>query len=77
MRVTEVKEWNQESAERREIFVSLRYLLLKPPPGGASLSLNGLVLNGPNGRALRVLSIWIKEDATGETKFATLLPDKA
>jgi hypothetical protein len=33
-------------------------------------------LTGPNGRALRVASIWMKEDATGETKFVTLLPDK-
>ncbi len=32
-------------------------------------------LTGPNGRALRVLSIWMKEDATGETKFVTLRPD--
>jgi hypothetical protein len=33
-------------------------------------------LTGPNGRALRVLSIRMKEDATGDTKFVTLLPDK-
>ena len=33
-------------------------------------------LNGPNGRLLRVLSIWITEEATGETKFVTLYPDK-
>lgn len=33
-------------------------------------------LTGPNGRALRVVSIWMTEDATGETKFVTLYPDK-
>ena len=33
-------------------------------------------LTGPNGQALRVLSIWMKEEATGETKFVTLFPDK-
>jgi hypothetical protein len=33
-------------------------------------------LTGPNGRVLRVLTIWMKEDATGETKFVTLMPDK-
>ena len=33
-------------------------------------------LTGPNDRVLRVLSVWMKEDATGETKFVTLLPDK-
>jgi hypothetical protein len=33
-------------------------------------------LTGPNGCVLRVLTIWMKEAATGETKFVTLLPDK-
>ena len=33
-------------------------------------------LTGPNGRVLRVESIWTKDDATGETKFVTLFPDK-
>ena len=33
-------------------------------------------LAGPNGRVLRVLSIWMKEDATGVTKFVTLFADK-
>jgi len=32
-------------------------------------------LTGPNGRILRVVSIWMKEDATGETRFVTLFPD--
>jgi Domain of unknown function (DUF6883) len=33
-------------------------------------------LTGPNGRVLRVVSVWMKEDATGETKFVTLFPDR-
>ena len=33
-------------------------------------------LTGPNGRALRVTSIWMIEKATGKTKFVTLYPDK-
>jgi len=33
-------------------------------------------LAGPNRRVLRVLSIWMKEDATGVTKFVTLFADK-
>ncbi len=32
-------------------------------------------LNGPNGRTLRVLSVWMLEKATGLTKFITLYPD--
>jgi hypothetical protein len=42
---------------------------------GAKYRIRG-TLTGPNGRVLRVLAIWMKEDATGETKFVTLLPDK-
>jgi len=33
-------------------------------------------LTGPNGRVLHVLTIWMKEDATGQTRFVTLLPNK-
>ena len=33
-------------------------------------------LTRPNGRVLRVLTIWMKEEATGATKFVTLMPDK-
>ncbi|MEQ1859251.1 MAG: DUF6883 domain-containing protein [Chthoniobacteraceae bacterium] len=33
------------------------------------------VLRGPNGRELRVASIWITLEATGVTKFLTLYPD--
>lgn len=34
------------------------------------------ILAGPNGRRLRVVTIWMKEAATGLTKFITLYPDK-
>ena len=33
-------------------------------------------LTGPNGRVLRVLTIWMKENATNQTKFVTLFSDK-
>ncbi|MEP6686552.1 MAG: DUF6883 domain-containing protein [Verrucomicrobiota bacterium] len=42
---------------------------------GAKYRIRG-TLTGPNGRVLRVVSIWMKEEATGETKFVTLFPDK-
>ena len=32
-------------------------------------------LTGPNGRQLRVASVWMIEKATGQTKFVTLIPD--
>lgn len=33
-------------------------------------------LKGPNGRVLRVVSVWMIEEATGKAKFVTLYPDK-
>jgi hypothetical protein len=33
-------------------------------------------LKGPNGRVLRVVSIWMIENAGGSAKFVTLYPDK-
>jgi hypothetical protein len=33
-------------------------------------------LKGPNGRTLRVVSIWMTEAAGGKSKFVTLYPDK-
>ena len=33
-------------------------------------------LIGPNGKSLPVYTIWIKETATGNTKFITMYPDK-
>ena len=33
-------------------------------------------LTGPNGRELRVVSIWMMESATDKTKFITLYPAK-
>jgi len=33
-------------------------------------------LKGPNGRKINVVSIWMTEDATNQTKFVTLVPDR-
>jgi hypothetical protein len=34
------------------------------------------LLTGPNGRTLRICSIWMRERLSGITKFITLFPDK-
>ena len=34
------------------------------------------VLRGPNGVALRVRAIWMREHLSGGTKFVTLIPDR-
>lgn len=33
-------------------------------------------LSGPNGRTLHVVTIWMRETATNQTKFVTLFPDE-
>ncbi|MEB3175026.1 MAG: hypothetical protein VKN60_07570 [Cyanobacteriota bacterium] len=33
-------------------------------------------LTGPNGKSLAVVTIWMTEYETGQTKFITLFPDK-
>jgi hypothetical protein len=33
-------------------------------------------LAGPNGVSLKVVTIWMTEHVTGQTKFITLFPDK-
>jgi hypothetical protein len=34
------------------------------------------VLTGPNGQTLHVVTVWITLEATGETRFVTLFPDR-
>ncbi len=43
-------------------------------PYGAKFVIRG-ILTGPNGRTLRVVSVWMLEKPTGLTKFITLYPD--
>jgi len=43
---------------------------------GAKYQIRG-TLTGPNGRVLPIVSIWMKEDATGKAKFVTLFPDRS
>ena len=42
---------------------------------GRYFEVRGL-LRGPNGVALRVRTIWMKQHLSGSTKFVTLIPEK-
>ncbi|MGH8064018.1 MAG: DUF6883 domain-containing protein [Candidatus Entotheonellia bacterium] len=42
-------------------------------PYGVKYEVHG-TLNGPNGRMLHVVTVWITLEATGETRFVTLFP---
>jgi hypothetical protein len=59
----------------REQLLPLEAELFDKTEYGPKFRIRG-TLTGPNGRVLHVVSIWMKEEATGETKFVTLVPDK-
>ena len=44
-------------------------------PYGIKYEVRG-TLNGPNGRVLHIVTIWITTSANGETRFVTLFPDR-
>jgi hypothetical protein len=59
----------------REQLMQLEAELIEDTDYGQKFALTG-ALTGPNGRALRVVTIWVTEEATGQTKFITLYPDR-
>jgi len=44
-------------------------------PFGIKYEVRGTLI-GPNGRTLALMTVWIKLEATRETRFVTLFPDK-
>jgi hypothetical protein len=62
-------------ADLRTQLLPLEARLLEAGEYGTKYEIRGK-LTGPNGRSLRVVSIWMIEDAGGKAKFVTLYPDK-
>jgi hypothetical protein len=48
---------------------------IETSPYGIKYEVRG-TLQGPNGSTLYVVTIWITLEATGETRFVTLFPDR-
>lgn len=48
---------------------------MSPSPYGTKWEVQGTLV-GPNGQALRVVTVWITLAASGETRFVTLIPDR-
>jgi len=72
--------YSLENADRlisdiREQILPLDAELFDETEYGSKYLIRG-VLAGPNGRVLRVLTVWMKENATNQTKFVTLYPDR-
>lgn len=59
----------------REQLLPLDAETIGPTEYGTKYRIRG-ALRGPNGRELRVVSIWMSVEATGITKFVTLYPDQ-
>jgi hypothetical protein len=69
-----------ENAERlltdiRSQLLPLAAEFLDQTEYGPKYRISGTLI-GPNGRTLRVVTIWMTDDATGQTRFVTLYPDK-
>jgi len=66
-------------ADRLEADMRVQLLPLEAAPAGVTVYGEKFIvrgsLTGPNGRTLKVLSIWMQEKTTGLTKFITLYPD--
>lgn len=68
-------DWQRLMADiRNQIMSTDAEFVRKTPYGDIFRSRNMLV--GPNGVTLRVVTIWLKEYVSGETKFITLFPSK-
>jgi hypothetical protein len=63
-------------ADLRTQLLPLEASLLDRGEYGTKYKIRGK-LTGPNGRILRVVSIWMIEHTGGKSKFVTLYPDKA
>jgi hypothetical protein len=59
----------------RQLVESHEVSSIETSPYGIKYEVRG-ALNGPNGRVLSIVSIWITLGASGETRFVTLFPDK-
>ena len=67
--------WRQLEQDIREQILSKEAIPTEQTPYGEYFEIRAS-LAGPNGVALRVKAVWMKESRSGITKFITLYPDK-
>ena len=67
--------WRQLLEDIRNQILPLDAELMRKTAYGDLFKIRG-ELKGPNGASLRVITIWMAEDASKQTKFITLFPDK-
>ena len=67
--------WQRLSDDIRAQILPIEAKLLSKTAYGDLYRIRGK-LRGPNGVSLRVITVWMAEYATRQTKFITLFPDK-
>lgn len=65
----------QLELDLREQILSLEANFIERDRFGLRYEIRGQ-LTGPNGKSLAVVTIWMTEHETGQTKFITLFPNK-
>jgi hypothetical protein len=70
-----LKNWNRLADDIRTQLLPHDALLVRETPFGNLYKVRGVLL-GPNGKKLKVVSIWMTEYETKVSKFITLYPDK-
>ena len=69
------REWQRLEKDIRTQILPINAGLIRKTPYGDLHRICG-ELTGPNGFSLRIVTIWMREYVSGETKFITLFPDK-
>lgn len=70
-----VEKWKVLECDLRKQILSLDVVPIEKTEYGQLYEIKGK-LTGPNGISLSVCTIWMKETATGISKFITMFPDK-
>jgi hypothetical protein len=71
----QLDNWVQLVADLRRHIDENDALLIRTTQYGDMYEIRGS-LTGPNGKALNVITVWIRLHANRETRFVTLIPDK-
>lgn len=67
--------WEVLERDLRQLIKTHEVTDMETSPFGTKYEVHGTLI-GPNGRILHVVTVWIKLEATGETRFVTLFPDR-
>ena len=70
-----LENWQQLATDLRHVLEDNEAELLRTTEYGDMYQIKGS-LAGPNGRVLKVNTIWIRLSKNSETRFVTLIPDK-